>query len=288
MTSGSGPDLKQGFAVRHILRCPQCAGNLDWSQDQGRCLICSKTYPVVNNIYDMRVGEQNRPKLYSDSSYVKFASALEAIHARYYSESSASSGLEIRFRHSLATLITTPPDFIVDLGCGTGSGFHSLGDPSRIVGVDVDLRLLLECRKTYPNVALVCCDLNQSPFRDECVPAISSMASLEHVFWMEATLDAMERMLTTDGRAYVMAPTEGGLAWTLARRLFTVPTYSKICGLSSRQYIRAARISHCNTVFAIDSALRKFFDVDTSHYWPFCIGGPQVNLVKCWRLRKLT
>ena len=94
-------------------------------------------------------------------------------------------------------------------------------------------------------------------------------------------------MLKPDGKLYVMVPNEGGLAWSTARYLFTMRANAKMANLLPSEFIEAVKISHCNTIYSLDSALHKFFTFEKIKYWPFNFGGVHVNLVTSYRLAKL-
>jgi hypothetical protein len=83
-----------------------------------------------------------------------------------------------------------------------------------------------------------------------------------------------------------MVPTEGGLAVACAR-LVTSRRNAKLLGITPAQARRAQRIDHCNTIFAIENAIRKYFRIDASLAWPFRLGGSHFNLVKSYRLEPL-
>jgi hypothetical protein len=113
------------------------------------------------------------------------------------------------------------------------------------------------------------------------------LGTLEHMFHLESVLEKVRNLLTESGHLYVLIPTEGGFAWGLARRLFTVRPHGRLVGLSSSQYLDAMKVEHCNTVFAIDSAIRKYFRVEKASHWPLRIGGARFNLSKNYRLSPL-
>lgn len=292
MANGTTPptaDLAPGMIIRDILVCPLCGGELTWGHEGATCPACSKSYPTRDGIHDFSLPEQDidTPALYGNPHYRILRDKLTAIHIRHYSDGRLSQTLENQFKQHLIHYFDRQPDFIADIGCGTGSMFRYLGDPRRVIGIDINLSLLKVCRDRHPLATLVCCDITRPPLRPGSLPALVSVGALEHMFYLEAVLTNLERILAPEGRAYVLVPTEGGAAWTLARNLFTMPTYCRDTGLTRRQVTEAVQVEHCNSVFAIDNAIRKHFKIDRAGYWPLRTGGPHLNLIRCYRLTRL-
>ena len=209
-----------------------------------------------------------------------------AVHQAHYVDS-LSGRLERKFKQHLMSMMRDRAPTVVDLGCGTGSGFEMFGSDQEIIGVYRDMNLLNQCRKIYPQTMLVCFDMSYSPFRAEAFSLVFAISILEHLYWMERVLFQIQQMLSASGHLYVLIPTEGAISWTLARNLFTLRRNAKIVGITPREMAEAMRVEHCNTVFAVDSAIRKFFHVDECSLWPFNFGGAHLNLVKCYRLSSI-
>jgi len=272
--------------LRPRLLCPICREKLQWFATTANCTHCGEEYPIVDGIYDMRPKAISRqPLFYSHPLWKTFINGLVNIHEHYYGSSAAK--LEARFKRALFKLTQGNVGEVVDIGCGTGSGFEFLGSDENIIGLDIDMALLRRCRSKHPNATLVCCDFTRSPFLSASFETIFSVGSLEHMFFLDSALENMQIMLSRTGSAYVLIPTEGGLAWSLARHLFTRSKNARILGMTVSQFDEVMQISHCNTVFAIDSAIRKFFRVDAYRDWPIGVGGAHANLVRCYRLTSL-
>lgn len=71
--------------------------------------------------------------------------------------------------------------FILDLGCGTGFHLAELVKHAEIiVGTDLSLGALKECRKKY-NADFVLCDVRHLPFRERSVEVIWIAGLLHHI-----------------------------------------------------------------------------------------------------------
>lgn len=234
----------------------------------------------------MLSGKEGKERLYLNSGYLKLKNSQSTIHKLHYGKT-FSGFMEKLFKRQLMKLVSEQSSEVVDIGCGAGSGFDTFATGQQIIGVDRDLTLLKQCKKKYPQATLICCDMTRSPFKPGCFRAIFAYAVLEHVYWLESILSNLHKLLGSRGHLYVLVPTEGAISWTLGRNIFTLRRNARILGISHQEMAEVMRIEHCNTVYAVDSALRKFFKIDQSQLWPMRFGGTHMNLVKCYRLSSL-
>ena len=211
--------------------------------------------------------EEEEKKLYLDTSYLKLKKNQSSIHKVHYGKT-FSGQMERIFKRQLMKLVSEQSSVVVDIGCGTGSGFDTFASNQQIIGVDRDLTLLTQCKTKYPQATLICCDMTQSPFRPGCFRSVFANAVLEHLYWLESILSNIQKLLGSSGYLYVMIPTEGAISWTLARNIFTLRRNARILKISPQEMTEAMSIEHCNTVYAVDNALRKFFTIDQSRLWP--------------------
>ena len=180
-------------------------------------------------------------------------------------------------------VVTTLDPPIFDLGCGMGSGFGELGGEELVVGLDADIDLLKKARQKYPRATLIYSNLDELPLVEHSVSCAFAIAVMEHIFHLERTVENFARFIATAGRLYVMIPTEGGVAVDLAR-LVTSRRNAAVVGLTSSEARDAQRMEHCNTLPAIENALKKHFRVEQSLAWPFRFGGSLINITKSYRL----
>lgn len=271
--------------LNNILVCPACGGGITFdtlpAPDCCRCSACGVKYPVVKGIPVLQ-GATQPPTFYRNASYEKLLASLGPLHKDYYGKT-FTSGFEDFIRKQIFNLVTrvTPP--VVDFGCGTGSAFHVFEKYEGLVGIDINLDLLKISRARFPNIPLICCDFATPPFRSGSINTIFSLATLEHVFHLERSLESMERCLADNGVVYIMVPNEGNLPWSLLRTLYTAPRYSRMFNLD---YHEAMSRSHCNNIWTIENALYKFFEFDRIGRFPFGLGGKSLNLISFYRLKK--
>jgi len=272
------------------IQCPDCQGSLaDVSPESLTCHSCGRAFKVENGIYNLLpVSKLREPEIHGSPLFKKLRSVLDGIHEEHYRKESASRKFEDTVKKYLMRFVDTESkrELPVDFGCGTGTGIDTIGQSGRILGIDNEMSLLRTCAKQHPNATLVCCDMRKPPFKTGALRTVFTVATLEHVFYLEEVVENLSRILAKDGTLYVLVPTEGGLAWGLARSLITSRKYGHL-GLDRQTFLEAMKIEHCNTVFSIDCVLRKFFQVDRQSYWPFRIGGAHFNLYKIYRLSSL-
>jgi SAM-dependent methyltransferase len=252
------------------------------------CEECARDFPISAGVVDLRVPGQSPvgSPFYSIPSYRVFAANQHRIHEAHYRDGSFSNGLENWMKESLLDMKRDLREPVVELGCGGTPNLEWVSVASSYLGVDQSIDLLQGAKAANPDSTFVCAELPTLPFFDHSVGTIVANAVLEHVFHLDSTVSEMARCLLGDGRLYVLVPTEGGLAVGMAR-LFTSTRNARLLGLTAAECRVAQRRDHCNTVFAIENALRKYFEIETQRLWPFGVGGVHLNLAKAWVLRPL-
>ncbi|GAB7082227.1 hypothetical protein JCM14635_39020 [Megalodesulfovibrio paquesii] len=223
------------------------------------------------------------PALYTDPEYKRYVDNIDKIHAVHYKSGSLTGMIEARVKSRMQRLSQEMVPPFLDLGCGTGTGFSRIGDDADIIGVDNNIELLRKCKQLHPQATLICCDCRKAPLADNVIGSMFSIDTLEHVFHLEVFVESMARMLNDDGRLIVVIPTEGGLAWSLGRALLTSRRNSKLLQVN---YNKVIKIDHCNTAWAIDNALNKYFHVLEMVQYPFGMGSVHVNAAFMYKLAK--
>jgi ubiquinone/menaquinone biosynthesis C-methylase UbiE len=271
-----------------LLRCPTCESHaLDLRPEAVVCTACGKSYAVDNGIIDF-VGDVSEamPAFYQNRFYRRFMGSIAQLHDAHYKDDGFSGDLEDRIKRDLFNIVSPSNEVSVDLGCGHGNAFPRIGAEENIIGVDFELALLRETQKRFPKASLFRADLGSLPFRTGSLKRVFANAVLEHVFHLEKALAHIQRSMAADGVFYVIIPTEGSLAvW--AARLYTSSRNAKVTGMTAAQCRIAQTRDHCNTIYLLENAFRKYFTVERSRLWPFKVGGTQVNLTKSYCLKTI-
>jgi hypothetical protein len=74
------------------------------------------------------------------------------------------------------------------------------------------------------------------------------------------------RILNDQGRLYMGLPTEGGLGWTLGRKIAMEPLYRFRYDIDYPAYMR---VEHCNTYWEVVRKMRAEFICEKERYFPF-------------------
>jgi SAM-dependent methyltransferase len=277
----------QADAAIQILRCPKCRLSPLTIADGVICNACQRSFPIIDGILDLSLQcDKAIPDFYNDPAYQKFAASARLHHATHYRPGSLSGIIEECIKVDLRRLFTRLQSPIIDLGSGTGSGFNQFGDAGSIIGIDSNLELLRSAKRAHPMATLICTSLERLPFRPHSIKTVIANAVIEHVFHLDLAMENIAECLAPDGLLYVGVPTEGGPAVSLAR-FVTSQRNAAIYGLTAKESRRAQRLDHCNTIFAIESTIRKHFIIERQAYWPFRVGGSLINLTKSYRLRPI-
>jgi SAM-dependent methyltransferase len=220
-----------GEAWLELLCCPLCKKKLDPIPHCFRCAACSRDFPVVLGIPDLRVypdpyismTEDHRKgeRLEAHAANTDFAGLV-----RYYWEITPETppDLKARFvRHVLSDerRVTSwlahlpqqlsPGGSCLDLGCGTGS-LLKVAAPrfGRVIGCDIAFRWLVVARKRLAEAGLpsnlVCCCADYLPFPAAAFQSIAAISVLEHLpARQEAALQECDRVLSEAGVLWVVS-----------------------------------------------------------------------------------
>ena len=120
------------------------------------------------------------------------------------------------------------------------------------------------------------------PFEAGSFGRVIAIHVLEHLRNLPAALTEVRRLLSPDGFFDVVLPTEGGLAYGLARKVSSDRMFKKNFGM---EYAPIIRNEHVNTYDEVLSLLRRDYDVQASRYFPLVVPSVDLNLVVAMRLR---
>lgn len=98
-----------------------------------------------------------------------------------------------------------PGESVCEVGAGTGN-FLSLfsGHAGWLVAADLTPGMLMEARRRYADVTVVCTDGFRLPFRSGSIDVVASAQTLHHIFAPVPFLKEMARVARPDGRVLVV------------------------------------------------------------------------------------
>jgi ubiquinone/menaquinone biosynthesis C-methylase UbiE len=177
-----------------------------------------------------------------------------------------------------------PKDFTHTLEIGAGIGEHinyeylNSAQKSHYVALELRENMATQIQTRYPEIQTYIADC-QKPlaFSDNHFDRILAIHVLEHLPNLPATIKEMHRLCHKNhGMFSIVIPCEGGLAYTLARKISAQRIFEKRYKQSYRWFIER---EHINKPREILEELKPYFTVTHKSFFPFLI--PSINLNLC-------
>ncbi|HEX4824042.1 MAG TPA: class I SAM-dependent methyltransferase [Candidatus Polarisedimenticolaceae bacterium] len=166
---------------------------------------------------------------------------LEALPRRY--------GFADRFNHRYPASRSGGFTTTLEIGAGTGEHlrWENLSEAQKEGYVALDLRenVAARFRERHPGVRVVVGDCQtRLAFDDASFDRILAIHVFEHLPDLPRAIDEAHRLLAKPaGRLHVVIPCEGGLAYTLARRISAQRQFERRYRLPYRQFIEREHLS---------------------------------------------
>ena len=247
-----------------ILACPDCREDiLRESSSELVCRGCARLFPMVDeDVFSLLPLEPKPlPDAYNDPDYLKMSAHFDEASEYFTDGNSIFNAVQVSSHRYVSERLSAqgPDNWVCDFGCGQGFFIDFFrGDPTRMIGIDYRVESLRRYRAHSRQPVLIQADFTRLPFKDGKIDAGVSLYALEHVFHLEDAVREMSRVVKDGSTFCVGLPCEGGLAWTLGRKLTSERTMSKRFNLDYKKYIR---LEHCNTANEVISVLNKNFNV---------------------------
>jgi SAM-dependent methyltransferase len=185
-----------------------------------------------------------------------------------------------RFNHGYVVK-HAPNAFVHTLEIGAGIGEHltyeHLSDNQRRNYVAVELRPAMadEIRRRHPDIQVRVGDCQERlDFPDGHFDRVLAVHVLEHLPNLPAAVREMRRLCNEDrGRFQVVIPTEGGFAYSLARRISAQRFFERRYEMPYRWLIER---EHVNVPSEIFEVLAGHFTTEHRSFFPLAV--PAVNL----------
>lgn len=201
------------------------------------------------------------------------------MHA-WHEELPKKYGIIERFNHGYVVR-HAPREFLRTLEIGAGIGEHlayeRLTDEQRRGYVAVELRpqMASEIAKRHPDVQVVVGDCQKRlAFEDGSFDRVLAVHVLEHLPNLPAAVREMRRLCR--GVAQVVIPTEGGLAYAVARKISAQRFFERRYKMSYRWLIER---EHINRPAEIFEELGACFSVVHRSFFPLAVPSVNMNLV---------
>jgi SAM-dependent methyltransferase len=179
---------------------------------------------------------------------------------------------------------TAPADFQRTLEIGAGIGEHlnweklTPEQEANYHALELRPNMSADIMRRFPRVQTIVGDC-QKPiaFPDDYFDRILAVHVLEHLPNLPATVRELYRLCDKDkGVLSVVIPCEGGLAYSLARKVSAQRIFEKRYGQSYRWFIQR---EHVNRPHEILAELRPYFQVTNRKFYPLRVPAVFCNLV---------
>lgn len=183
-----------------------------------------------------------------------------------------------RFGHEYVARSARPGAITLEIGAGNGSHLpfeHGLN--AEYVALDASDALASHIASRDPSARVVVGDCQQGlDFPDGYFDRAIAIHVLEHLDNLPVALDEIARVLKRDGTFSVVIPCEGGIGYSLGRRVTTKRIFEK---RYRTDYEWMIGYDHCNSAREIVAELPRKFSVINMRYFPLSIKAIDLNLV---------
>jgi SAM-dependent methyltransferase len=225
---------------------------------------------------DVRAGKwpKQLPELTEEQSRVR-----EDFVAHWHTVLPNKYGTIEKFNHRWPAKFAAPGKRSLEIGAGLGEHleFEPTPEPGTYVCNELRAPMAAEIKRRHPNVEVVVGDCQQKlDFPDGSFDRVMAIHVLEHLPDLPAALAELRRLLADDGRFLAVIPCEGGLAYSLARRISAQRVFEKRYGMSYDWFVASEHINLPDEI--MEECERHFEPVDRS-FFPLRIPVVTANLV---------
>jgi SAM-dependent methyltransferase len=188
-------------------------------------------------------------------------------------------GAAEKFNHGWPARFARPGTRTLEIGAGLGEHLEFEPTPKQGEYVCNELRepMAAEIRKRHPGVEVVVGDCQKGlPFPDASFDRVMAIHVLEHLPDLPAALRELRRLVKPSGRLIAMIPCEGGLAYSLARRISAQRVFEKRYEMSYDWFVAS---EHINLPDEIMGECDREFTLVSRSFFPLRVPIVTANLV---------
>jgi SAM-dependent methyltransferase len=159
----------------------------------------------------------------------------------------------------------------IEIGAGLGEHLHyerlSPEQEAGYCAVELRENMAARIRTAHPRVSVIVGDCQEElPFADGHFDRYLAVHVLEHLPNLPACIEEAWRLLDKRrGQLLVVIPCEGGLAYSLARRVSAQRIFERTYGMPYGPFIER---EHINRPAEILTELERWFELDTRRFFP--------------------
>lgn len=181
-------------------------------------------------------------------------------------------GMIMRYLHRYLVRFCPSDSLVINLGCG--SGYQNYFMPRhRLLGVDLSWWRLKKARERFREQDFVLGDATSLPLAESCADVVISSGMVEHLPELNPLFEEIKRILKPQGLCLIAYPAEGGLCYSLGRKLTTKRYYESKLGVN---YMELVRQEHLHEAREITAPIRQAFKLERLRYLP--LGLPSIHL----------
>ena len=256
--------------------------------DSGLVSPNGRNHPISDGIIDMFCPELEPPdhSPRQDSEWELWQELYAPLIANFTYSGGMLAGIMELGHAAAARHAPHPAKTVLEIGSGVNHhllSYHRKYKVGQYINLDTNLSSLKMARQTWQKIAPMpytthfvrgsCYNL---PFHDGSIDHVVSIYVFEHLYYLKQAVAEMKRVLTENGTWCIVLPTEGGLAWSVGRRLTFSRSLKKRYGID---YDRIMGIEHCNTALQVADVLETALIVTQTRYLPFLIPTVHINAV---------
>ena len=181
------------------------------------------------------------------------------------------------------TVKVAAKDFQRTLEIGAGTGEHlkyerlSQAQRENYFAVDIRENMVAEFHLHYPDVHAIVADCQKKmDFSDGYFDRILAIHVLEHLPDLPSAVKELYRLIDkSKGMLSIVIPCEGGIAYSLARKISAQRIFEARYKQSYKWFIEREHINRPNEIF---DELAPYFDFKSSTYFPLKVKSQHCNL----------
>lgn len=149
--------------------------------------------------------------------------------AEYYDEGFEGKTSEKFYKLVIENIVLSEGMKLLDMGCGTGTILKRLSGKCAIkgFGIDVEEKMLEIARKKCPEMQIINCSCDNTPFEADSFDAIVACMAFHHFPNKEDFAKECARLLKKGGKLYIADPK---LPFIIRKLLHGILKLLKICG----------------------------------------------------------
>lgn len=182
-----------------------------------------------------------------------------------------------RFNHTYPVKFSSTRGNILEIGAGLGEHiyYESLQDLNYFA-MEIRPDMAKVIKERFPTVQTIVGDCQKRiDFVDNFFDRVNAIHVFEHLPNLPQALKEIHRVLKPTGELAVIIPCEGGLAYSLGRKISAQRLFEKKYKMKYDFFIKTEHINLPDEIF---EELEYYFEVKKSGYFPFFIPSTQINL----------